>query len=317
MASATIEILHSASGSRARICPERGFNCYSFQPVVDGQPQEVLWAADDFLTGSGRPSASGIPLLFPFAGRIGRQQFTYRGRDYRLASDDRRGNAIHGFVLDRPWQVTGTAAGRVTARFHAGELAPSILEQWPNDFVIEATYQVQGATLASRFVFENPGPGPLPCWFGTHPYFRLPLGPRGEAERCLVTVPAAERWELVEMLPSGRRLMVGDRFDLRSGLPFAQTELDDVYTSVTAVEGRVTCAITDAAAGRRLLLIFDDLGREVVVYNPPHRQSICLEPYTAVPDAFRLGAEGQATGLWELAPGERRELAIEMRLEAI
>lgn len=317
MASATIEIHDATTGSRAKICPVRGFNCFSFEPRVDGQPHEVLWTADDFLAGAGRPSASGIPLLFPFAGRIGRQQFAYRGRDYRLTGDDRRGNAIHGFVLDRPWEVIDTAADRVRARFQASRVDPGILGQWPNDFVIEATYQVRGATLASRFTFENPGPGPLPFWFGTHPYFRLPLGPRGQAERCLVAVPAAERWELVEMLPSGRRLPVSDRHDLRTGLPFAQTELDDVYTSVTSVGGRVTCTITDAAAGRRLELAFDDLGREVVVYNPPHRQAICLEPYTAVPDAFRLGAAGQATGLWELAPGERREMSIEITLAAI
>jgi aldose 1-epimerase len=41
-----------------------------------------------------------------------------------------------------------------------------------------------------------------------------------------------------------------------------------------------------------------------VVYNPPHREAICIEPYTAVPDAFALESRGIAAGLRVLKPGE-------------
>ncbi len=317
MSHQSLRIVDSKTGTSAQVCASLGFNCHSFVPVVDGRPTEVLWTASDFLAGTARPSGSGIPLLFPFAGRIGHQRFDYHGRAYQLASDDRRGNAIHGFVLDRPWTVVQHEADQVVGRFQASQVDPSILEQWPSDFVLEVRYAVLGARLASHIRIENPGPGPLPCWLGTHPYFRVPLGAEPAAQSCRVQVPAAARWELVEMLPHGRRLRVEGNFDLRAGLPFSQTQLDDVYTEVAASNGRVETSVIDPVNQRRLCLSFSEAFGEVVVYNPPHREAICIEPYTSVPDAFALAKRGEATGLRELAPGETWELEIDLELAAL
>jgi aldose 1-epimerase len=57
---------------------------------------------------------------------------------------------------------------------------------------------------------------------------------------------------------------------------------------------------------------FDSSFTQCVVYTPSHRQAICLEPYTCVPDAIRLAAEGNETGLQILQPGESRETTIEL-----
>ena len=51
---------------------------------------------------------------------------------------------------------------------------------------------------------ENPDTGPLPFGFGTHPYFRVPLGGTSGAE-CRVTVPVEDQWELEGLLPTGRK----------------------------------------------------------------------------------------------------------------
>ena len=58
------------TGATAKILPARGFNCFSYQPVVQGEPVEVLWTAPDFVTGQSKASHSGIPIMFPFAGRL-------------------------------------------------------------------------------------------------------------------------------------------------------------------------------------------------------------------------------------------------------
>jgi aldose 1-epimerase len=67
-------------------------------------------------------------------------------------------------------------------------------------------------------------------------------------------------------------------------------------------------------AGRSIVQTFDTTFTQCVVYTPPHRQAICLEPYTCIPDAFRLKAAGHETGLHVLRPSERFETSL--RLEA-
>ena len=69
--------------------------------------------------------------------------------------------------------------------------------------------------------------------------------------------------------------------ELTAGKPFAETRLDDVLTDLQSGGGRVVCRIDDPASGRRLELKFDDAFRECVVFNPPHREAFCIEPYTA------------------------------------
>lgn len=309
-----ITIADPQSGASARIAPSLGFNCFSFQTQHAGRPLETLWAADDFCAGSARPSGSGIPLLFPFPGRIRDKRFTFQGREYELPGDDHRGNAIHGFVLDRPWQIAEQSANSITGRFRASEVDPRILNHWTGDFLLVVSYEVHGQTLASRIQIQNCGDRDLPCAFGTHPYFRVPLG-GASADNCRVTVPAQHYWRLEGLLPTGERLPAVDQRDLAAGMKFADTSLDDVFTDLQFAGDQCAASIHDPGSGRRLIMTFDRNFRECVVYNPPHRQAICLEPYTCVPDPYFLAEQGHQTGLAVLRPGERQDLQIDIRVE--
>ena len=71
MAAEVVEIVDALSGASARILVSLGFNCFSWRPVLADGPREMLWADVGFDAGDKRPSGSGIPLLFPFPGRIG------------------------------------------------------------------------------------------------------------------------------------------------------------------------------------------------------------------------------------------------------
>ena len=50
--------------------------------------------------------------------------------------------------------------------------------------------------------------------------------------------------------------------------------------------------------------------RELVLYTPPHRQAICLEPYTCTTDAVNLGNRQIDAGWRALAPGETWSAAV-------
>ncbi len=316
MAATIVEIADRASGSTARVLVSLGFNCFSWRPVLAEGAREMLWAEQGFEGGDKRPSGSGTPLLFPFPGRIGGTTFAFEGREYRLEPGDPFGNAIHGFVYNRPWRLIEQTESRVVGEFQASVDDASILERWPADFRIRASYEVRGRELVSRIRYENTGERPLPCGFGTHAYFRLPLAEGSDARDTVVSVPAERSWELEQMIPTGRRLPLPADQVLAAGLRLDDHEFDTCFTGLRADgDGRVRTRLADPASGRCLAQSFDKAFTQCVVYTPRHREAICLEPYTCVPDAFRLAAEGHETGLQILRPGESFETTLRMEVD--
>jgi aldose 1-epimerase len=315
MPSSIVEITDHDSDSTARVLVSFGFNCFSWQPVLEDGPREMLWADAAFETGDKRPSGSGIPLLFPFPGRIGGARFRFAGSEYQLEPGDAFGNAIHGFVFNRPWRVIEKEAARVTGEFEASVDDPAILNRWPADFRIRVSYEVRGAELISDIEYQNTGDGPLPCGFGTHAYFRLPLANGSSVPDTIVTVPAAEFWHLEQMIPTGRILPVPDNQRLADGLRLADHQFDTFFTKLAADrDGIIRTRLADPASQRTLTQSFDASFTQCVVYTPGHREAICMEPYTCVPDAIRLAAEGHETGLQILQPGEGRKTTIRLRV---
>jgi aldose 1-epimerase len=303
-----VTLRDSECGSSALVLPGFGFNCFRFTAMAGGSPVEVLWAEKGFESGTKRASGSGIPILFPFPGRIGGTTLEYGGRSYSLEAGDGRGNAIHGFVLNRPWRVIEQSTSRVVGQFQAAVDDAALADAWPADFRITVAYALEGNTLSIDALLENPGDAPLPMGFGVHPYFRVPLGSanaaRGDAAaKCVVRVPADEYWELDAMIATGRKLPAVDRGVL-DGIEFGATQFDDVFTSLAFDGEWGTATIADAVNGRELRVAFDRAFRECVVYNPPHRESICIEPYTCVPGAIEMTARGLDAGLRVLSPGE-------------
>lgn len=315
MSTQIVEITDSTSGARAKVSVGQGFNCFSWQPVLNDGPREMLWADAGFQSGEKRPSGSGIPLLFPFPGRIGGAKYTFNGRGYQLEPGDAHGNAIHGFVLNRPWRVVEQTPSRVVGEFQASVDDPKILEHWPSDFLIRVSYEVRDQELLSDIYYENTGSGPLPCGFATHAYFRLPLTEGGAVADTLVTAPVHKYWPLENMIPTGELLPIPAEQQLASGPRLADHKFDTVFTDMRPdADGLIRTKLADPQTGRALTQTFDKSFTQCVVYTPPHREAICLEPYTCVPDSIRLGAEGRETGLQVLAPGESHSTTIVLTL---
>jgi aldose 1-epimerase len=316
MQSQVVTITDEATGANARILVSLGFNCFSWRPVLEDGPREMLWAHPKFAEGGERPSGSGVPLLFPFPGRVAAAKYSFGGREYQLEPGDSFGNAIHGFVHKRPWRLVAQSASRVTGEFQASRDDPSILERWPADFRIRVSYSVRGRGLVSDIQYENVGDGPLPCGFATHAYFRLPLAEGSNAEETVVTLPVSRYWELADMIPTGRQLALLPEQVLDDNRPLGGRAFDTIFTDLEHdPSGEVQTALADTASGRRLVQAFDRAFTQCVVYTPPHREAICMEPYTCVPNAIQLHAIGQDTGLQILQPGEFSATTIRIAIE--
>jgi aldose 1-epimerase len=156
----------------------------------------------------------------------------------------------------------------------------------------------------------------MPCGFGTHAYFRLPLTDGSQVDEAVMTVPVERFWEVEQMIPTGRLLPIRLGESLATGLPLGEHQFDTCFTGVRAdSDGRVRTRIIDPSSGRTLTQTFDKAFTQCVVYTPGHRQALCIEPYTCVPDAVRLAAAGHETGLQILQPGDSFETEVQIEVQ--
>jgi aldose 1-epimerase len=299
----TLYVLEDGKGGLAEVWPALGFNCFAWH--------DLLYADPALFTG-GRPTRSGIPVLFPFPNRIRDGRFTWEGKEYKLPlNDPAQKNAIHGFACRRPWRVIGSGADDssawVTGAFRCSLDDPASLPLWPADHEIELTVRLGRSVLRLEAVVRNPDKGPLPFGLGYHPYFTRPSR---------VEVPAAQYWVLEDNLPTGERRPVDGPRDLNTPRPFDQLQLDDVLTGLPAraprMDGLIERAALYRADGSPLRLFCSADFREMVVFTPPHRQAFCVEPYTCTTDAVNLQKKGVDAGWRVLSPGGRWSGAVEL-----
>lgn len=307
-------ILDDGQGNFVEIAPSLGFNCYRWHSAG----QEILYTAPDYFEDN-RPTRSGFPILFPFPNRIRDGHFVWEGKEYQLPKNDPAAkNAIHGFACRHPWRLIdqGTNDKNVwlTGEFQGSKDAPQTLELWPADYKVTLTYRFQGRWLSIVAEVANPDTRPLPWGLGYHPYFTT--GPYG-GDDAQVLIRANKYWELVDSLPTGKQFLLDDRRNCREARRFGDLQLDDVFTDLHASRGEGDLELQGwIGDGQRLLKLYcSRLFNQMVVFTPPHRQAICLEPYTCVTDAIHLQQQNIEPGWQVLAPGQSVTSTVFLKLE--
>ena len=308
----------------ASIVPELGNNCYLFKVADGNRWMDVIESPPDLATLKERPTAYGNPILFPFPNRIRGGMFTFEGETYQFDKPPESPTSIHGLLLNQPYQVERRSAGKDGALLICSldtRDFPEIGRQYPFPFKIQITYilgpvsptngapdsppEIPTLCLKMDVSITNTGERNMPMGFGIHPYFHALLAPDSDATQAMITVPAAKYWELDEALvPTGKTFPASGVLDLRNGQPYANAELDHVFTDVQLTDGISRCIIDNRDTGRGMILESDAQFRELVVYTPPGRSSICFEPYTCPTDAINLEAKGISAGVRVLSPDE-------------
>jgi aldose 1-epimerase len=262
------------------INPAFGNNASSM--VINGC--EFIWKPEPWQA----PALGGIPLLAPWANRIGGESYLANGARYLLnpALGNLRydGNhlPIHGLLLFASgWRIVQQKPAEVTSRL-AFWRHPKWMAQFPFAHAIEMTHRLTGSTLEVETAVENLSTEPLPLCIGYHPFFQLTDSPR---DTWKVRIPARKQVVLSEkVLPTGELLPAQPHY------PFP---LDAVFTRLTgepfAIEG----------ARQRLRVRFGPKYPVAIVYAPPDRPFICIEPMTALTNAFNT----ETATLQHIAPG--------------
>jgi aldose 1-epimerase len=286
----------------AEVCPALGFNCFRWHAAG----RELLFCDPHFFE-DGRPTRSGIPVLFPFPNRIRDGRFSWGGKTYQLPlNDPAQKNAIHGFACRSPWRVAdrGAAADSawVTGEFQASVDAPEALSLWPADHRLRLTCRLFADRLQLEAVVENPDRVPLPFGLGYHPYLHLPEPRGGGAPDAEVVAPARAFWQLEDALPTGAVLPVDAARDLNAPRPYHNLQLDDVLTGLDLTPDPASAGLCGRGRVDEVSLYAASAFRELVVFTPPHRRAMCLEPYTCTTDAINLQQRGVDAGLLVLPP---------------
>ncbi|CAN5342652.1 hypothetical protein BH11PLA2_BH11PLA2_36420 [soil metagenome] len=288
------------------VWPFMGFNALKWSH--DGTP--VFYTSPEWETNP-VPTRSGHPILFPFPNRLKGGKLTFEGREYQLPLNDSSGpNAIHGFTPRNAWRVidSGVTADSafITGEFQISKDLPGAI--WPADARIRLTYHLFETSLKVDAVIDAADGKAMPFGLGYHPYFTLPGSPLSEWQ---LQASAATLWEAESNLPSGKQLPLPASLDFQSQRVIGDVTLDTLYGKVTRSKMNEISRIANEKA--TLTVHADESFRELLLFTPPHRQAVAIEPYTCTTDAANLDVRGVDAGWRVLAAGGSFACQVEYR----
>jgi aldose 1-epimerase len=266
-----------------RVAPAAGANLYSFQVGEEELLQQPGNLAE--LTAQG----AGTPILFPTPNRVRNAKMQFEGRSFSFPPNN-QSNFIHGLARKRPWEAGAVRSGATSASAEVhlvwDEKQPDFA-QFPIKHRLTVTYTLRKTGLRIAYRVDNQDASRLAFGFGLHPYFRIP----GDRADVVVQVPARDRMEAVDMLPTGELAAVaGTPYDLRKPTALTDLRLDDVYFGMPPGK---PAWFELREQGLRLEMSGSREFTHVVVYTPPDRSFFCIENQTSSTDAHNLWTAGK------------------------
>jgi aldose 1-epimerase len=259
--------------------------------------QELLGQRGGLAAWRQESSTFGIPLLYPWANRLGADRYEAAGRSVRipkgapLVHRDGNGLPIHGLLFAAPdWEVaeSGPEPGGagLLARLDWGA-DPRRLELFPFPHSLQVSVRLVGLRLEVDTTVLAGGDAPVPVAFGWHPYLAPPGAPRSEWE---IDFPPSLRLHADErQLPTGAE----EEAPVAAGRLGDRT-FDDGYAGV---EPGTACSVSDGV--RRITVEMAGGYPFAQLYAPGDLDVICFEPMTAPTNALVSGDH-----LRLLEPGE-------------
>ncbi len=192
----------------------------------------------------------GCYPMAPWAGRVRNGVFTHNAKQHNLEIN-MPPHAIHGTVLDRPWETTSTSHSSVTMQIDLGS-------QWDFSGEVIQTISVKNNMIDFKLILTT-NDATMPGQVGWHPWFARP---------CTFTTKF-------------KKMYVRDQSGIPSGELIAPTAgpFDDCFTDSQQ-------APVIKFDNNLRLEIQSDCTHWVVYDEPQH--AICIEPQSGPPDGFNL-----------------------------
>ena len=252
----------------------------------------------------------GIPLLYPWANRLGGWSYEAAGRAVALDRDcpllhgEEHCLPIHGaLAASSAWVLTGRGSDEDGAWIESTlDFAehPELLAVFPFPHRLELSIRIGRTALSvTADVIADRGV-PVPLSFGFHPYLSLPGAAR---ERWQVALPAR-----TELLLDERRLPTGaSRPRPAADFVLGERTFDDLF-AVPESPARFRVS----GGGRRVTVELRAGFPYAQIFAPPDQPVICFEPMTAPIDALR-----SHDGLRVVAPGATARAVFTLAIEDV
>jgi galactose mutarotase-like enzyme len=145
----------------AEVVPARGAIVSAL--AVGGR--ELLYLDRATLEDPAKNVRGGVPILFPFCGKLADETFALTGTKMKQ----------HGFARNKAWAVTERGASWVRMELRADDETRA---QWPYEFTAEQTVMIVPGGLQLELAIAAGG-DPLPVSPGWHPYLRVAAADKG------------------------------------------------------------------------------------------------------------------------------------------
>jgi len=248
---------------------------------------------------------SSSELLFPFASRIPGGKYTFFHKEYELAQNDpTHASAIHGLVRKQNFHLSeqGLHDDEASIKLHY-DLRNAIGYPFDIDFSVKYSLTADGK-FSLTYEAKNVGNEPAPVMFGWHPYFRLG---NEMVDAWKIDIPSDEIVSFDDdMIPVGK-----EQFPISGPTLLFKKVLDNCFIVKANGETAVTKLISD---NQHVTLVIEQETGEgkfnhLVLYTPPERDCVGIEPLTANVNSFNNGE-----GLNVLAPGNSIKGTIRISL---
>lgn len=230
----------------------------------------------------------GIPILYPWANRLGGTEYSAHGSTVDLAGvagvrTDPHGAPMHGVLAAYPgWRITDQTAHALTATIDFG--TPELLAAFPFPHLLTQRITLSDRTLTITTTVEPTTDVAVPLCFGYHPYFTIPGVPRADWE---LTTPAIRHLPVDERgIPTGAHASWGAQT-----AALGDRVLDDGFDEVA--DGSVFAI---AGGGRRIEVTFERGYPAAQLFAPAGDDLVAIEPMAAPTDALRRGGYRSALG---------------------
>lgn len=294
-------VIGNKSGDSFSVLPSNGAVICSL--VLDSETV-IKFPLHEGDAGKGYPSA----LLFPFANRVRDGKYTFEDTEYQLERNELgRGHALHGFVHNMPFQVVSQRRNGVTLEcIYNGDRAG-----YPFPFKLEITYSlVRKHTFRLVYQVINTGQSTMPCVFGWHPYFVLQ---DSKVSEMTLSLPVHQKYELDDsVIPFSTNEAATPEINEATTFSLKNAILDNVYKIVSSGKEASIALSTDKLRMTVTQQIGNGLLNFFVLYTPPARNSIAIEPQTANINAFN-----NEDGLVMLEPSKLMKGQIEVTLQSL
>jgi aldose 1-epimerase len=266
------------SGSlRAVFLPGRGMLGAS----LEHRGEELLGRLEEMASFAQSGRTCGIPLLHPWANRLGAMRYRAAGKEVLLdtgisTGHDDKGLPMHGVPWPRlAWQVLD--ANDSTLSGQLDWTSDEQLAVFPFPHRVEMKIALGLGTLSVETTLLADQASAVPVSFGFHPYFRLPGLPRAEWE---IHLPA-----MSQLLLDERSIPTGEEAPVPAfGAKLGDRAFDDGFALLDP-----HAFFSIAGNGRRITVEFVEGYRYAQVFAPGDKGYIAIEPMTAPANALVSG----------------------------